>query len=113
LACRLKLSSYIAVAFSAPLNAKRRVGRSKKTATCLRRQPTDLQEGYQLVELCSDDDEPDEPELDSSDDDVPLSLQTQQKIPEKVEPEPVRSRGRPKKSTQITSNKATKRGVFV
>jgi len=30
----IALASYIAVAFSAPLNAKRRVGRSKKTTNC-------------------------------------------------------------------------------
>jgi len=65
-----------------------------------------------LVELCPDDDEPNEPELDSSVDDVPFSVLTQQKIPEKVEPEPVKSRVRPSKSTQTASKKATKRGVI-
>jgi len=65
-----------------------------------------------LVELCPDDDEPDETKLDSSDDDVPFSVLTQQKTPEKVEPKPVGRKGRPKKSTQTASNRATKRGVI-
>ncbi len=52
----------------------------------------------ELVEICPDDDEHDEPELDSSDDNVPFSVLTQQKTP--VGPEPIRTRGCPKKGTQ-------------
>jgi len=87
LACRIKLASYIAVAYSAPLTAKRRTGRPKITTTCLRRQPTDHQDDGQLVEMCTDDD---------SDDDIPISVlvQTQPQIASKPPP---KKRGRKRK----------------
>ena len=51
LACRLKLTSYLDVAYSAPLSAKRRCGRPKQTTSCLNTQPSDLQD-EELVDIC-------------------------------------------------------------
>ena len=60
LASRLRLASFATVAYSIPLQHKRKRGKPKSTASALSIQPSDYQEEVG-VELCSEDEEPEEP----------------------------------------------------
>ena len=60
LACRLKKASYIDVAYSAPLKARRKCGRPSKTVSCLKKQDSELQddESENVLVFNDDDHEP-------------------------------------------------------
>ena len=66
LACRLKLASFIQIAYSAPLTAKRKVGRPKESGNCLERQASAMQKETGVL-MCYDG-------LDDSDNSIPLNV---------------------------------------
>lgn len=89
LACRLKLASYLRIAYSAPMTAKRPVGRPKDSGSCLEREANALR-----VRAGVDMDYPSEDE----EDDVPLSMLAIVTGPQLREEPPVKRKvGRPKR----------------
>jgi len=96
LAVRLNKTSYLKVAYSAPIAHKRRRGQPKKTVGCLARQPNELQFAVGIELPSSDEDE-----------DTPFSQLAMQSSgvvqPIEVEENPVpKKRGRPRKTSQDT-----------